>query len=205
MFASIFLTSDNPSNTEIIFLLSAVLGTLFFVVKILLAVFAGIGEGLDLLGESGGDLAGGTGADSAHDTEVAFKTLSLTAVCAFFMLFGWAGLSAHVQFQLGTILSVLCATLAGMAAMFATAWILSSLQKLTSAGADFNLQDAVGKQAEVYERIPAHGKGKVQVSIGGMLRELEAISREEKTIDSFTTVEIIGIDGTSGVVVRPVA
>jgi len=55
------------------------------------------------------------------------------------------------------------------------------LMKLESNGA-FRIEDCVGKACDVYLRIPAarSGQGKVQVSFGGSVQELDAVTDGEQ-------------------------
>lgn len=207
MFLIDALLSENPTGTEWVFLMSAILGSFFFVLKILLAVIVGFGDDLDFdSGESDLDIDGDAG-DGGHaeDTGAALKFLSLNAILAFFMMFGWAGLAAHVQYQMGIISSTIVALVVGLFTMYLTAWLLLLLRRLASAGADFRMESVVGQQAEVYQRIPADGRGKIHVYINGVLRELDASHTLQDDIESFTTVMITGLNGQSSVVVEPIS
>ena len=58
-----------------------------------------------------------------HDTEVAFKALSLTSISAFVMMFGWGGLAAYKEYFFNSSLSILFATIVGIISLFATAYL----------------------------------------------------------------------------------
>lgn len=208
MFLIDALLSEDPTATEWLFLVSAVFGTIFFAVKILFALVAGIGDEIDF--DSGGadaelDPDLDFDSDHPHETTEAFRLYSVNALFAFFMMFGWSGLAAHVQFGLGVFASICIALVIGGAAMMIIAWLLMMVRRLASPGAAFTMQSVVGKEAEVYERISADGRGKVHVYINGILRELDATTENGGDIESFTTVLITGLNGQSGVVVSPIS
>ncbi len=129
---------------------------------------------------------------SAHD----FKWLSKQAITGFLMIFGWVGLAAKREFTLSAPFAIGIATLAGLASMFITAWIFNLISKLHSSGTVFKIQEAIGKEASVYQRIPKDGVGKVTLCLQEMTHELEARSFDGEEIDSFSKVQIIQADET---------
>ena len=74
------------------------------------------------------------------------------------------------------------------------------LKKLERNGA-YKITDCLGKQCDVYLRIPAkgEGKGKVQISIKGSIHELDAISDGEQ-LSTGTRVNVISIEGNTLIV-----
>ena len=66
-----------------------------------------------------------------------------------------------------------------------------------------HMEEAVGKKAEVYLRIPPkrNGKGKVQVSLNGVAREYDAVTNDDEMIPSGQTVDIIGSTGGGALLV----
>lgn len=199
-----FMLPVDRTGSDLAFLLCAVAGTAFFLVKVAMMAFGG---SLDGPGHEVDQSPGDThpeGEGHAFDTFDALKLLSVNSVAAFFAIFGWAGLSAHSQFKLNIFASSAVAIVFGSLAMWLVAYLFHLMRKLTSPGAAFTLDDAVGREAEVYERIPANGRGKVHVTINGMLRELEAESHMADAIDSFVTVKITGVKGQN-VIVSPLA
>lgn len=177
-------------------------GTLFFFLRtaaMLVGGFGGEGHG-DAGGHHGGDHhAGGhdsgghhAGTDPHHaDSTASFKLLSLHSATGFAMMFGWIGLAAYRQFALGTVVSLAAAAAAGLGTMYLTAYLLRAALRLSTVKAPFSAQDLVGLDATVYLRIPAKGRGKVQVPYDGVTRELEAISDDDAQIESFQAVRIV--------------
>ena len=64
-------------------------------------------------------------------------------------------------------------------------------KKLRSPGTVFRIEDAIGKEAMIYQRIPKGGSGKISVSLHHFTYELDAISFEQEDLPSFTFVQII--------------
>ena len=179
--------ADDATGTEITFWLCALGGTLFFVLRVLLVLVAGLGsEGFDVDHDGHID----THAHDGVDSDTAFKLISFNSISGFAMMFGWAGLTSYVQFALGPWISVVLAGLVGFLTMVLTAYMFKWAYKLTSDGADFNLEQLVGKTGQVYQRIPADGQGKIQIGHNDMLREVFAQSESGKDIESFATVEV---------------
>jgi hypothetical protein len=110
------------------------------------------------------------------DLEADFTVFSFRGILAFFCFFGWTGVLS-LNAGLGTIVAGIIATLAGLAAMFIVAYMLFKFQQL-EVSTTMHIEEAVGKEADVYLEIPAlnEGVGKIMLDVGGNLRELEAIS-----------------------------
>lgn len=165
-----------------VFWIFALAGTIFFVLRTIL-IFIGA--------DVEGDMEG-IDADMDTHSDAAFDFISINTLTAFIMMFGWGGLTAYVQYKLSPTISILIGTVCGVATMFITAWIFASAKKLTSKGTVFKIEDTVGLNASVYQRIPASGTGKVNITLpGGILRELDAVSEDKVEIDSFKTVKVV--------------
>jgi len=168
---------------------AALSGSLLFVVQFLLSFLGGGGE--DGLDES-------CSTDSGN-----LKWLSKQALTGFLMMFGWVGLTCRVEYQLPVWASVCAACLGGFMALFATALLFKVARKLRSPGFVFNLEDAIGKQAVVYQRIPKRGVGKISLTLHELSYEIDAISLEEE-IPSFAAVQILKTSDEKTVVVVPI-
>jgi hypothetical protein len=73
------------------------------------------------------------------------------------------------------------------------AWLFQLFSKLQSSGERFDITACVGQTANVYLRIPAEGKGRVQINVGGSQRELEAVSENHQPIESFKNVRVVRV------------
>src|SRR5579872_2732155 len=132
------------------------------------------------------------GADAEDDSSSQnFKWISKQAITGFLMMFGWVGLACTKELDLTPLASTALAIAAGIVAMIITAAIFNLARKLRSTGTVFRLQDAVGKEASVYQRIPKGGSGKISLSLHDMTHEIDAISLNGEEVHSFTQVQII--------------
>ncbi len=174
------------SGTDLVFAAFAFVGTFFFFLRMAWMFMAGLDDGGGHAHEAG---VGHT--TDAHSSESAFNLISVNTVTALFMMFGWIGLACSRQFALGVLPSVTLGFLAGVASMALTAYLLSAALKLASPGERFQIHQAVGLTASVYQKIPAHGKGKIQVVVRGVGRELEAVSEQQEEIASFQNVMVL--------------
>ncbi len=173
-----FTTADMLGK---MFWVCSLAGTLFFLLRVIMMFV-------------GGDLEDGGDGDFADASDVAFEVFSINSITAFVMMFGWAGLTAHVQYQLGQVHSMVIALIVAVLAMLATAYLFQLAMKLVSHGAQFKLEQAVGLKAKVYQQIPADGSGKIQLTIpGGMTREIDAVSDQKVLIESFKTVTVTSV------------
>ncbi|MCA9394369.1 MAG: hypothetical protein KC900_09220 [Candidatus Omnitrophica bacterium] len=172
-------------------------GTVFFTVRLILMLVGGDMDGS--MDGIDGDMDGDTHSDAA------FELISVNTLTAFIMMFGWAGLTAYKQFGLSVMVSTVIAIVAGLATMWITAMLFRMAGKLVSKGAVFKIGDTIGLNASVYQRIPAEGRGKVNVSMpGGILKELEAMSEDKVDIESFKTVKVVKVIDDRTISVRQI-
>ena len=68
----------------------------------------------------------------------------------------------------------------------------------------FRIEDAIGKQATVYQRIPKGGAGKISLSLNNLTYELDAISDHSEELSSFTQVHVLKKADEKTVVVVPI-
>ena len=180
-------------STETVFWAFAIVGTTLFLLRVVL-MYAGIGDD------------GGMDADvMGHGTDHSMNLVSINSILAFAMLFGWTGLAGLNELELSIPLSVALALGVGFAGMVGTAYLFRSLMKMQSDGADFKMKDLVGQRTSVYERIPQGGVGRIQLNIGGMIREVRAVSDVAATVESFQLVEVIDVVDSETVSVRPIS
>lgn len=147
----------------------------------------------------------GLDADDADEgSSQNFKWLSKQAVTGFLMMFGWIGLACKKELGYSAPMATLIATAAGIMAMFITGSIFKLARKLRSSGTVFRIDEAVGKEAAVYQRIPKDGIGKVSLSLQNITHELDAISLNGEEVTSFSQVQIVKKADERTVVVVPI-
>ncbi len=143
----------------------------------------------------------GIGDDQDHFDVQNFKWLTKQTVTGFLMFFGWVGLTCKKEFVMTSTLSAVCAVAGGLIAVVVTAFIFKMAKKLRSPGAVFRLEEAIGKEAFVYQRIPKNGLGKISISLNNLTHEIDAMAHEE--ISSFTQVQIVKTMDDKIVIVVP--
>lgn len=177
---------NNISDT--IFWISAIVGTTFFLLRVLMAVFGGA---LDIDDSHDSDFE--LHDDFQHHALPSFKLLTLHSISGFLMMFGFVGLACTNQLGFSLVQSFTGAFLAGFVVMILTACIFQGFLRLQGQGAVFAIEKTIGLIGTVYQTIPERGQGKIQIVVNGATRELLAQSKDNECIDSFTTVKIIRV------------
>ncbi len=177
---------DGLSSLQRIHWFIALPATVVFVIQLIMTLTIGGDADMDGVDGHDGDFSGEHG-DGMH-------IFSLKSILAFLMFYGWGGLVAiengmkvwwgiaGISFVLGAIMMVF------------TAWIFYALLKLQSSGT-LRMENALGKEAEVYLTIPAkkNGNGKVQILIQGAYRTLDAVTEDIEDIKTGCFVEVVDV------------
>ena len=161
--------------------------------------------GLSLFGF--GDADNDFGVEDLGDMEGADSSLNFLSVRAiagfltFFGLVGWLGSGKGW----GDATTGAAALAAGGSVMVMIAWIMRSFQRLSSSG-NVIPENAVGKVAKVYLRIPENrsGKGKVTLSLQGRSVEFQAVSRGD-ALPTGADCRIVAMVGADTCEVEPLA
>lgn len=158
----------------------ALVGTAFFALRTTLMLVGGAMDadagGIDAdLDAGGGDSGGGAG--DIDDSTAAFKVLSLQAISAFLMGFGWGGLGAYRGSGWSPTVAVIVGLVTGVGMMWLLGSMLRMLFRLQSSG-NLPIYQALEAEGSVYAQIPAagEGKGEVRVVIGDRERYYRAIT-----------------------------
>ncbi|MBA3238773.1 MAG: hypothetical protein H0T62_10575 [Parachlamydiaceae bacterium] len=183
MFSNIeFLSELIKANS--IFWFCALVGTGMFCLQFIISVFAGVDQ--DSFGISDSTDGNGHSLDAKN-----FKWLSLQAITGFLMMFGWTAITCKTEFGFQTYSTILVSLATGIFAAFIIRSIFKYAKKLQSSGSIYRIEDAIGKEAYVYQSIPKDGVGKVSISLQNFTHEIEAVSLCTEIIPSFTRVKII--------------
>ncbi len=168
------------SAHQVFWFIAVIFSVLFFIQFILLLI------GLDS-DSSSFDHTGDTGL-----FEHEFSALSVRSIIAFFTFFGWTGVLA-LSNNLNVWLTVLIASVSGLAAMFVVAYMIYKFAQLEQSGT-LNLYNALDKPGEVYLTIPAHekGVGKVHLLVDGRIREIDAVTQGD-ILKTGTPIKVIDI------------
>ena len=171
------------SDGALWFTVPAILGTVFFVLRLaLLLVGAGHDGGFDLHGD-----AGDVHADSGHD----FQVLSVQSIACFLMGFGWGALGALRGLGWQVPGSVLFGCAVGAGFVYILAILLRGMSELQSSG-NIEIESAVGLEGDIYVSVPgeSRGRGQVRLNIDERQRIYNAISSDEP-LPTGTRVRVI--------------
>lgn len=152
----------------------------------------------------GGDVEdmGDVDADIDGDTGIGFQFLSFKNLMGFLTIFGWSGL-ACIDSGLSTGATIMVSVFCGLLMMFAMASLFYYLAKLQSSGT-LNLKNAKGQIGEVYLTVGANRSriGKVNVTVQGALRELQALTDEENDLVQGNVVKVQDVTDTGILIVN---
>ncbi|MBQ7164453.1 MAG: hypothetical protein IJR61_03900 [Clostridia bacterium] len=170
------------------------IAVLFSVVLLVQLVLTLIGAGHD--GE-GVDLTGDGNPDVTVDTDSGLAPFTLKGLVSFFAVGGWVGFALG-DGTLHTVWVILISLAAGLAALVAVGFILKGMAKLQSNGA-MDINNAVGKTAEVYLTIPpkCSGAGKITVEIQGSLTEMNAMTEGDEPLKTGCKVKVVKTDNAT--------
>lgn len=155
----------------------------------------------------GGDSMDGVDADFEGDLsagDAPFQLFSFRNLVNFLLGFGWGGISFYSIAPNKTLL-IIAAVISGI--IFVTVFfVIVKIFLRLAEDNSFKLGQALHKTAEVYLTIPANrtGKGKILISVGGSLRELDALTDEKEPIYSQSTVKIIKIENNNILLVEKI-
>lgn len=174
-----------------VYWLVAIIGSIMLVILMVLSL---IGGDVDDMGD--------VDAEVETDAGIDFQFLSFKNLMGFFTIFGWSGL-ACIDKGLGTPLTLLISTFCGLLMMFAMASLFYYLSKLQSSGT-LNLKNAKDQIGEVYLTIGANRSsiGKVNVNVQGTLRELQALTDEDKDLKQGNVVKVHAVTDTGILIVN---
>lgn len=137
----------------------AIVGTAIFVIRLVLMLAGGVAHDVDI------DPGVADGIHDAHaDPSAGFKALSFQSITAFALGFGWGGIAAAKGMSLSMPLAVGVGCATGVGIVWVLALLLKGLYDLQSSG-NVRIQDAIGREGEVYADVPASGAGKGQVRV----------------------------------------
>ena len=184
---------------DLIFWAAAFFGTILFCLRLCATILGGFSqEWADNDNEMFDD------GDEYHHHSNSFKLFTLHSISGFFMMFGWVGLACTKNLQYTHLNALLFSLIAGFATMMLTALIFKWSQLLVSKGSQFAIEETKGLIGTVYQRIPAHKQGKIQLVVNGVTRELLAQSHDGHSIESFCTIQVTGIIDHETVLVKKI-
>lgn len=184
-------------SSDTIFWFCALAGSGMFIIQFILNLL-GIAD-QDSFNVSEGGISDQTDYQDAGK----LKWLSMQAITGFLMMFGWTAITCKNEFDCQNLTTIAISIAIGLFAAFTISSILKLARTLQSTGSKFRIEDAIGKEAYVYQSIPKNGTGKISISIQGFTHEIDAITQHHEELPSFTRVKIININNGSSAVVMP--
>jgi hypothetical protein len=174
------------------YLVMALVGTVFFVLKLLMSLFFG-GDGSDL----DGDIA------DIGESDSTFNLFSTLSILAFFMGAGWMGLTCRVDWQLNSMISAAASMGFGSGLMLMASGLMALTRRLNRV-VEYDLKTAVGRTATVYMTIPekGQGRGQIKVTVSGRMKTMDAISSGPR-VPEFQSVKVVSVRDDGAFVVEP--
>ncbi len=178
------------NGLEIFFLICAVIGGFFVLLKLVMQFVGGDTDGS---ADAGIDVDTDFATDAHHvDSDLGFRALSLHGFSAFFMMFGLVGLALYRQSEMGVIVSIGGAVAAGMASVWVIGKLFQAAARLQSSGT-LNTADAVGSTGTVYLTIPEGGTGRVSINFRNHLREFDASEKNGAAVPTGAPVRVVEV------------
>lgn len=178
-----------------LFGVTAVIGTLFFLGRTALMLFGGDADMHHDLGfhADTGDLTDGDLGDHP-DSSAAFKILSVQAIAAFLMGFGWGGLTAVRGWGMPFVVGIVVGVVAGSGMTWILGKLLGWIVRMQSSGT-LPMESALYEQGIVYVTVPERqrGRGVVRVVVDERMQYYPAVT-EGPALDTQTAVRITAIN-----------
>lgn len=184
------------SAVELFFLICAVVGGFFVLVKFIMQ-FMGFDH------DTSHDFdVGGHDIDAQHaDSDAGFHVLSLHGISSFLLMFGLVGLAMYRQSSFGILISLIGAVVAGCVSVWVIGKLFLMASKMKSSGT-ISIDSTVGAKGKVYMKIPEKGTGRVLVNVKNSLREYDASTNDGTEIETGTAIRVVWVDGNLLVVER---
>lgn len=195
------------AGSAIWFSVPALIGTGFFLLRTGLMFVGGVDDGMgadvDVDVDFDVDIDADVDVDLDHgDSSAAFRVLSIQAIAAFMMGFGWGGLTVVRGWGFPALLGVPVGIVTGSAMVWLLAKLLRWIYRMQSSGS-MPIAAALQEEATVYVRIPAarQAKGRVRVVVGDRQKYYHAVT-DGDAIDSRSRVLVTDINDDNSVTVE---
>ena len=182
----------DASGLELVFLLSAIIGSLLFFVWFLLT----------MIGGAAGDVLEGVFDIDMGSSDLAFKALTFQGIMAFFMMFGLVGF-AMLNSDQSDAMAAMAGIVAGSISLWGVGKMFEGFKQLEMHG-NVDIENAIGETGSVYSRIPADGRGQVQVTFQGKLQTRAAVSADGNSYATGDFIEVVGLVGGDTLEVKKV-
>lgn len=145
---------------------------------------------------TGSDATDGINADFDGDLEggdAPFQLFSFRNLVNFLLGFSWTGISFYQSIS-SPLLLIILSLVVGVLFVALFFFVIGQVTKLAEDNT-FKIADTINKTGEVYLPVPAsrQGKGKVMISVGGSVHELDAMTESER-IETSSAVKVIAVE-----------
>jgi len=187
---------SSTTDTAVYFPMGAV-GSVLFLLKMILMMAFGLDADMDFDVDADGD-----GAFDAHGTD--FSLFSILSILSFLMGAGWMGFACRWEWQMGAVVSAMCASAFGFGLMLFSSLGMWQMKKMNEVGR-YDVRNTVGRIGRVYLKIPARGQGRgqIQIDVDGRHKVVSAISTGPE-IASYAAVKVMDVQEGETVIVEPV-
>ena len=187
-----------------VFVCIAIPATLVLIIMIV-TMLIGLGAGdADLDGD--GDIDGDPGVDG--DIPDAGLTLFTSrGIVAMLAVMGWSGfVLLDDAMNLHPVVGIVIAVVIGFITLILVAFAMRGISRLQSSG-NLDLNNAIGKVAEVYLTIPEAGRaaGKVSITVQERLVEVSAITTAPDPIKTGSYVRVVSVSENGILMVEPLS
>ncbi len=200
---------DSLSSFSQVLACMAIPATLILLIQTVLMLF-GIGSGgdADVDADIDGEVGDGIFGDELPEGDIdpsgldGLRVFSVRGIIAFFVVFGWTGISLDSA-GAAPVISSLSAVLAGALTMVAIAFVFRAIAKLENSG-NIDNRNSIGVSGTVYLKIPAkrEHRGKINIMIQGTLCERDAVTDEETDLPTGSEVVVVALSGQNTLVVK---
>ena len=143
-------------------------------------------------------------ADGIEAGDDGLALCSVRGIVAMLCVAGWSGV-ALLETALPQAVSVLIASLLGIATLVGFAYLMKLVMKLQSSG-NIDYGNSIGHVAQVYIPIPPAGtaSGKVNLTLQEKYIEVTAITTANETLKTGSYVRVVAVDDSGVLVVEPI-
>lgn len=140
-----------------------------------------------------GDMDGDMDSDIDADDGIGFQFFTVKNLVSFFTIFGWVGIGC-IDMDLSYTMTLTISSISGLVMMLTMATLFYFMSKLVEDGS-LKTKNAIGKLGEVYMVIPkkSSGFGKVQINVQGAMRDMEAMTKDEKDLPVGRIIKVLDV------------
>lgn len=208
---------ESLTTLQTVFFFIALPATVFLVIQTILVFVgiggdqgeldsdvSGIGDNVDLSVDLDGDgIPDAVEGVAEHSDIDGLRLFSVRGIISFLAVGGWAGFAVS-DGNMQSIWAIIIAIVVGFAALVIVALIMKGMYSLQTSGT-LNYNNAIGRTGEVYLPIGGNNSktGKIALEVQGRFVEMDAMTRDERTLKVGEPIKVIGMLTESIAIVEP--